>query len=308
MLYKSTVREKVMRNTNWILRITGMALIVAFTFAIPSMAQNPKDKAAIKSIVNQIISALNSVDEGKMRGAINHLSGSMGTLYVAQGTQRVSDLRSNPLAGLENVSTRTYEMTSPIVISVGKTIGWATFEWKSERHLKDGSHQESEGRTTFVFGKDKKTWKITHVHASVPAAPVATAADHSAAGETILAMERAIWDAFEKGDTGPIEDYFSESITVLGSGAAYRTTGKRAVLKSLNDMLASVKFTGHQILDPKIEVHGGTAILTYYYTQSMQAGGQMMTETGKITTIFADEDGTWRVVHHHSTTNPESHE
>ena len=291
-----------------LIHFTGLVLAVTLAAAVPALAQNQKDVNAIRSVVNVLIKSANSVEPNVIRAALGNFSSSAGTIYLPGGNESVSDLRINPTKGLEDVSSRTLKTTSPIRVHAGKTLGWAMFTWESERHMEDGRHVEAEGRATFILAKERKTWRITHVHASIPVARGGGGAAGEADAEALIDMERSIWEAFRKGDLAPVEDYFSESVTVLGSGSTYRTTGKTDVLASINGFLEKADLSSYQMLDPKVDFHGGSAILTYYYSHSFRVNDEQVNESGKITTIFANEEGTWRVVHHHSTANPESHE
>ena len=290
-----------------LIHITGLVLAVTLAAAVPALAQNQKDVSAIRSVVDQLIKSQNSIEENVIRATLGAFSTTAGTIYLPGGNESVSELRINPTKGLEDVTVRSLKTTSPIRIQAGKTLGWATFTWESERHMANGRHVEAEGRATIVLAKERKTWRITHVHASIPVTRGGGATGEADA-EALIDMERSIWEAFRKGDLAPVEDYFSESVTVLGSGSTYRTTGKTDVLASINEFLKKADLSSYQMLDPKVDFHGGSAILTYYYSHSFRVNDEQVNESGKITTIFANEEGTWRVVHHHSTANPESHE
>jgi len=291
-----------MHRSDSILRIIGLVLLFAIASAAPTMAQ-VKEAKEIRAVVDQFIRDRSSMDPSAIQRRATTFSSSAGTVYYPFGEAPVAQILANTMQGLEKVTSRSFEATTPIRINASKKTGWAVFGWRAERHLKDGSHQKMEGRTTLIFAREAKKWKILHAHSSVPAALPATASAREADADGILDIERSIWEAFRKGDLTPIEQYFSEDVSVLEGASAYRMSGKVDVLRAYRALLKNVKIENYQILDPKVNVHGGTAVLSYYYTESLRTQGMPVTESGKITTVYAREDGEWRVVHHHSSVN-----
>jgi ketosteroid isomerase-like protein len=66
------------------------------------------------------------------------------------------------------------------------------------------------------------------------------------------------------------------------------------------------KFNDSQMYNPRVQVYGDTAILTYNNSVSASMGGQPFNYTGKVTTVYVRQGNTWRVVHSHETMNPSS--
>jgi ketosteroid isomerase-like protein len=56
--------------------------------------------------------------------------------------------------------------------------------------------------------------------------------------------------------------------------------------------------------NPRVQVYGDVAILTYNNAASVSMAGQPLNYTSKVTTIYVKQGNTWRVVHSHETINP----
>jgi ketosteroid isomerase-like protein len=49
-------------------------------------------------------------------------------------------------------------------------------------------------------------------------------------------------------------------------------------------------------IDPKIEIHGNTAVVTYYFDMSFEMGGQTIKMGGRDMFVFVKEGGKWWAV------------
>jgi ketosteroid isomerase-like protein len=56
--------------------------------------------------------------------------------------------------------------------------------------------------------------------------------------------------------------------------------------------------------NPRVQVYGDTAVLTYNSSISASFGGQPINYTAKVTSVYVKQGNTWRVVHAHESMNP----
>jgi ketosteroid isomerase-like protein len=59
--------------------------------------------------------------------------------------------------------------------------------------------------------------------------------------------------------------------------------------------------------NPRVQVYGDVAILTYNEAVSGTADGTPFQYTGKVTSVYVKQGGTWRGVHSHESVNPGAH-
>lgn len=65
----------------------------------------------------------------------------------------------------ENFGTRDLKY-GKTKVSVYGTIAWLTFQWVFDATFKDGTPMQTKGRETQIWRKEKKEWKLVHIHYS----------------------------------------------------------------------------------------------------------------------------------------------
>lgn len=107
--------------------------------------------------------------------------------------------------------------------------------------------------------------------------------------------------AVEKADLAALDKIWanSEDVTVFESGHAnygwndYRNTHLAPELKEF-------KNTKYSFSDLKVKVDGKTAWATFKYTLAAEMGTRKVESGGLGTAVLEKRDGTWRIVHWHS--------
>jgi len=118
------------------------------------------------------------------------------------------------------------------------------------------------------------------------------------ADQTVLAKERQALDRWAKGDPYGFGDNFAEDATYFDDiGAHMRLDSLVEIKKYLKSLEGNIPPHKYELVDPKVQVYGNTAILTLRYHSTMENG-----EPGppwKATSVYQFSDGNWRVVHAH---------
>lgn len=121
------------------------------------------------------------------------------------------------------------------------------------------------------------------------------------AGE-IIAMTRAALDRWGKGDIqGPLELY-ARDITYFDPIQEKRVDGIEAIRKIYAPFAGKLKIGHYEMLDPKVQRYGDTAILTFNLTDDVieQPGGPgHIRVPWNCTQVWTRINGKWRVVHEH---------
>jgi ketosteroid isomerase-like protein len=121
----------------------------------------------------------------------------------------------------------------------------------------------------------------------------------------IIAREKASIEAWQKKDKAFYTDFLTDDATFFSSESPYlETDPKQNFLPKFDQYTEMFKINDFQMHNPRVQVYGDTAILTYNSTVSVSFGGQPLNYTAKVTSVYVKQGNTWRVVHAHETVNP----
>lgn len=122
---------------------------------------------------------------------------------------------------------------------------------------------------------------------------------------TIVAMERGALDRWGAGDPSGFLEISAPEVTYFDPFLDRRIDGLEALTALYEGIRGKVNLKRYQLINPTVQVHGQTAVLTFNYVSS----GGNDTATGEhrwnCTEVYTHIDGQWRIIHTHwSFTNP----
>ena len=121
----------------------------------------------------------------------------------------------------------------------------------------------------------------------------------------IIAREKSSVDAWGRKDKAFFADFLADDATYFGTMNPYlEENPKENFLPKFEKYAEIVKFNDFQMYNPRVQVYGDTAVLTYNSSVSMTMAGQPINYTGKVTSVYVKQGNTWRVVHAHESMNP----
>ena len=121
----------------------------------------------------------------------------------------------------------------------------------------------------------------------------------------IIAREKASVEAWQKKDKSFYTDFMTDDATFFSSESPYlETDPKQNFLPKFDQYTEMFKINDFQMHNPRVQVYGDAAVLTYNSTVSVSFGGQPLNYTAKVTSVYVKQGNTWRVVHEHETMNP----
>ena len=124
----------------------------------------------------------------------------------------------------------------------------------------------------------------------------------------IIAREKAAVEAWQRKDKAFWSDYLADEATYFGPHSPYlEVEPKVNMLPKFEQHVEQFKFTDVQMYNPRVQVYGDVAILTYNSAVTANFGGRPVNYTGKMSVVYARQGGTWRVVHGHESMNPGAH-
>ena len=125
--------------------------------------------------------------------------------------------------------------------------------------------------------------------------PLAAQDSNAAIAREILALERQAMDGWKTGNPDPALALSDPDITYFHEMTNGRLEGLPA-LKALYDRFRGMPlFEGYEIVNPKVQVSGDIAILTYHFVR--RAGGE--SSRWNATQVYQRKKEGWRVIHTH---------
>jgi uncharacterized protein (TIGR02246 family) len=141
---------------------------------------------------------------------------------------------------------------------------------------------------------------------------VAAITGHAATGaerneevaRAVIAREKASVEAWQRKDKAFFADLLADDATFFGALNPYlETDPKQNFLPKFEQYAEMFKTLDFQMYNPRVQVYGDTAILTYNSASTVNVGGRVMNYTGKVTSVYVRQGGAWRVVHAHESMN-----
>jgi len=121
----------------------------------------------------------------------------------------------------------------------------------------------------------------------------------------IIAREKASVEAWQRKDKAFFADFLAEDATYFSPMSPYLDSEPKAnFLPKFEQYAEMFKYTDVQMYNPRVQVYGDVAVLTYNGSVSGTMAGQPINYTSKMTTVYVKQGNTWRVVHGHESMNP----
>ncbi|MFQ5929296.1 MAG: nuclear transport factor 2 family protein [Acidobacteriota bacterium] len=282
-----------------------LSVLLLVLVPAPSLLAQSKDERAVRALIDSFVQAGNSVDAMVVKRLLVEISRTGGPFYepFGEAITSVTDLEATLVRRLQTLASRRFSPTTRLSVHMDRKTAWASFGWQMELTYRDGSQQPFNGRGTLIFAKEGKNWKLKHFHSSVAASPPPTKASLEADAKSILNQERAVLNAFRDKQLEVVAGALAENFSAFAHDQAYRIQGKDAYLGSVGDWMSQNELRTFQLLDPKVEVLGDTAVLTYYYSASGSLAGRGFSLSGKATALYVRKQGKWLALHHHNSVN-----
>jgi ketosteroid isomerase-like protein len=112
---------------------------------------------------------------------------------------------------------------------------------------------------------------------------------------TVQAINRC-WTCGDLSELEKLNAYFHDSMVAITPTDKLRLDGKRACFEGWAGFCRQAKIICWKETDPKIQVYGDTAVVTYYYHLSLEIEGRNMDMSGRDMLVLIKENDKWRVV------------
>jgi ketosteroid isomerase-like protein len=121
----------------------------------------------------------------------------------------------------------------------------------------------------------------------------------SAAEDEVIALTYKIWKAEMEKNLSEMNKYVSDDYTELNPAYSTRIDEKTTYVK-LSDAgtMNSGTVLAAEMLNPKVQVYGDVAILSYNYAGVVKGNDGKVTNTkAKSTRVYLKTNGSWKLVH-----------
>jgi len=131
--------------------------------------------------------------------------------------------------------------------------------------------------------------------ASVLCSALAAADPSESVAPEILAMERKALDGWQVGNPDPLLAISDPEITYFHAVTDKRVDGLPAVKALFEGYRGRPLFDSYEMADPKVQVSGDTAVLTYILVRHIGT----VTNRWNSTQVYQRKKEGWRIIHSH---------
>jgi ketosteroid isomerase-like protein len=139
--------------------------------AVGSAGSEAATAADIRAVLERYVKAVNDADEDGLR----ELWADPDDVSYVNPIQRLrswGELQGFWQGFLKNSFTRRELKPSNVTIDAVGDVAWAVFDWEFSGEQTDGKPYQARGWETQVYRRSDRGWRISHVHYSVPPAPL----------------------------------------------------------------------------------------------------------------------------------------
>ncbi|HSE99118.1 MAG TPA: nuclear transport factor 2 family protein [Blastocatellia bacterium] len=117
----------------------------------------------------------------------------------------------------------------------------------------------------------------------------------------LLEIENRITTAYVNKN---LEAFFQDNddgLSAFHASNPYRIDDRRSIENALKTFYKYSSPTGLYKVQPRVQIHGDAAVVTYHFIETGEAeGGKLYAYEGKQTDVFVKKQGKWILVHFHS--------
>ncbi len=113
---------------------------------------------------------------------------------------------------------------------------------------------------------------------------------------TIIAMERAALDRWGRGDPSGFLEISAPDVVYFDPFQEMRVDGREALAQLYEDIRGQVSVSRYELLDPRVQVVGDAAVLTFNY---VSYGGSEDAYRWNCTEVYRRTGDRWEIIQTH---------
>ena len=277
--------------------LTGIAVMALLPAALMAADDNrTADRAAIRAHIDRIFQAFIHKDSAELRAthAANWLGYLEGSSTMIRGVDGYMDwsghFEPNSPYGMKSYKMREFDM-----IFQGDA-AFVAFVADVEANTPSGPFQRTL-RITDFYTKQAGGWiqtgSDTDLHPESLAAQQQTNRTlYEGEKKRLLEAREAVWRAYFAGDRAALEKLLPEELVTLEPGGDWGN--RKAVFEGSTRFAAGGgKLVRLEFPKTEMQVYGQTAIVYSSYLYEIEQGGKRSVNTGRVTEVFVNRNGTW---------------
>ncbi len=126
------------------------------------------------------------------------------------------------------------------------------------------------------------------------------------------AGEREVWktlrelnDTWTKGNPEDLKRYFHVDMVAITPTDRKRREGREACVADWVEFAKAAKIHSWKEIDPRVQIYGNVAVVTYYFEISFEKSGQTINLGGRDMFVFVKEGDRWWAVADHFSPTPQ---
>lgn len=113
--------------------------------------------------------------------------------------------------------------------------------------------------------------------------------------KTVRAINRC-WTCGDLSELPKLMEFFHDTMVAVTPTDKLRLEGGKACFEAWAGFCRRAKITCWKETDPKVQVYGDSAVVTYYYHLSLEIEGREMAMAGRDMFVLIKENDKWMVV------------
>ena len=107
---------------------------------------------------------------------------------------------------------------------------------------------------------------------------------------------QALNRAWTHGHVDELSRWFHEDMVAITPTDRYRREGREVCIDGWRQFVSAAKIESFKEMDPKVQIYGTAAVVTYYYDLSCELNGTPRRLSGRDLFVLVKEEGRWWVV------------
>jgi ketosteroid isomerase-like protein len=133
-----------------------------------------------------------------------------------------------------------------------------------------------------------------------PSAKTETTAVESNAEKEVMEIEEKMTAAYLSRNAEVFVQYLDPELTAFHASNPYRIDSREVFQDAMGIFFKNASPKGLYKFQPRVQVNGETAIVTYHFLETGGEGPKAYSYNGKETDVFVKKQGKWLMVHFHS--------
>ena len=123
----------------------------------------------------------------------------------------------------------------------------------------------------------------------------------------LLDIEDKMTAAYVSKNLEAYLQYIDPAVSAFHASNPYRIDDRRVVQEALGMFYKNTTPAGLYKLQPRVQLYGDTAVVTYHFLETGGEGPRAYSYEGKQTDVFVKKQGKWILIHFHSSRQVRAH-